>query len=184
MGLNDFDRNYGATSNSREYWGGNNGFVTVVLNLGADVELGVTKVAQDGSEEAFVADNAAQKNLAKVVQTLATRGVLVTTSVIGDDADASKAGFDKVGGNVLAFAKVGTPAAGAYAVTFVVERADVFTKQENKPGATYALTVEPAADMAATLATAGLFIKKDGSVADAATAVVVKVYDALPPILS
>ena len=32
MGLNSFDRNYGMSANSREFWGGNNGFVTVVLS--------------------------------------------------------------------------------------------------------------------------------------------------------
>lgn len=184
MGLNAFDRNYGATRNSREYWGGNNGFVTVVINLPADVEIGETAVAQDVTDAAQTALSAAEKNLFKIVQTLATRAVLVTTSKLVTNADATASGFDVVGGNVLAFAKVGTPAAGAFAVTFEVERANVFDKQENKPGATYALTIDPTQEVADTLSVDGLFIKKDGTPAAAATGVVVKVYDALPPILA
>ena len=50
MSLNSFDRNYGMSANSREFWGGDNGFVTVVVTLPTDVEIGVSAVAFDGTE--------------------------------------------------------------------------------------------------------------------------------------
>lgn len=183
MSLNSFDRNYGMSANSREYWGGNNGFVTVVVTLPADVEIGTTAVVADGTE---VGDNAAQtalsaaeKNQFIIAQALAQRAVLVTTSALSNDVDTSAAGFGTVGGNVIAFGSAGTLADNSFGITYIIERQDVFNKQVNKPGATYALTVDPASEIAANLAQAGVFQKKDGSAADAA-GIAIKVFAALP----
>lgn len=184
MALQSFDRNYGMSKNSREFWGGDNGFVTVIVKLPADVEISETAVAQDASDAAQTALSAAQRNQFKIAQALAQRAVIVATSGVSLAADPTAAGFETVGGNVLAFGKAGTPAAGSFAITFLIERANVLSKQENKPGATYALTVDPCAELAAILASAGFFQKKDGSDAVAAAGVAVKVYDALPAIIA
>lgn len=184
MGLNSFDRNYGASQNSREYWGGNNGFVTVTVNLPAGVEIGTTAVAQDGTDAAQTALSAAQKNQFLIAQAMGQRAVLVSTSLLASNVNPAAAGYSTVGGNVLAFGSAGTPATGAFAITFVIERADVLTKQVNKPGAVYALSVDPCGDLATILAGAGMFVKSDGTDALAAAGVTVKVYDALPVIMA
>ena len=162
MSLNSFDRNYGMSANSREFWGGDNGFVTVVVTLPADVEIGVSAVAFDGTEAgdnaAQTALSAAEKNQFIIAQALAQRAVLVTTSALSTDVDP----------NVIAFGSAGTLADGSFGITYIVERQDVFTKQEGKPGSTYALVVDPTTEIATTLAQAGVFQKKDGSAADAA----------------
>lgn len=183
MSLNSFDRNYGMSANSREYWGGNNGFVTVVVTLPADVEIGTTSVLPDGTE---VGDNAAQTALSAaernqfiITEALAQRAVLVTTSALSDSIDPTAAGFGTVGGNVIAFGSSGTLAAGSFGITFIIERQDVLSTQVNKPGATYALTVNPTDEISANLAQVGVFQKKDGTQA-AAAAVAIKVFAALP----
>ena len=184
MALESFDRNYGMSKNGREYWGGNNGFVTLIVKLPADVEIGATAVAQDGTDAAQTALSAAQRNQFKIAQALGQRAVMVATSLTSAVADPTASGFETVGGNVLAFGKAGTLASGSFAITYLIERADVLSKQENKPGATYALTVDPCAELSAVLASAGFFQKKDGTVAAASAGVAVKVYNALPAILS
>lgn len=182
MGLNTFDRNYGMSANSREYWGGDNGFVTVVVTLPTDVEIGATTVAQDGTDEAQTALSAALKNQFIIAQALSQRAVLVTTSVLSTTVDPTAAGFNTVGGNVIAFGSAGTLADDSFGITFIVERQDVFTKQVNKPGATYATTVDPTVEIATNLSQAGVFQKKDGTAATAA-AVAIKVFAALPVLL-
>lgn len=182
MGLNSFDRNYGASQNGREYSVGNNGFVTITVNLPADTEIGVTAVAQDGTDAAQTALSAANLNLFKITQALGQRAVLIATSLLRTDVDAAVAGYSTVGGNVLAFGTAGVPAANAFAVTFIVERADVLNKQENKPGSAYALSVDPATDLAVILSNAGIFTKTDGTPAASAVGVTVKVFDAMPVI--
>lgn len=184
MALDTFDRNYGMSKNSREFWGGNNGFVTVIVKLPTDVEIGDTAVTQDGTDAAQTALSAAQRNQFKIAQALGQRAVIVATSVLSNVADPTVNGFETVGGNVLAFGKAGTTASASFAITFLVERADVLTKQTDKPGSTYALTVDPCTDLANTLSKAGFFQKKDGTVAAASVGVAVKVYDALPAILA
>lgn len=184
MALNTFNRNYGMSTNSREFWGGNNGFVTIVVTLPADTEIGVTAVAQDGSDAAQTALSAAQRNQFKLAQALGQRAVVVAVSAPSSAANPTAAGFETVGGNVLAFGKAGTPATNSFALTYLVERADVLTTQVNKPGATYALTVNPTADLAANIGAAGFFETKAGVASVAAAGVAVKVYDALPAILA
>ncbi|EBS4516368.1 hypothetical protein DQT32_02925 [Salmonella enterica subsp. enterica serovar Braenderup] len=182
MSLNSFDRNYGMSANSREFWGGDNGFVTVVVTLPTDVEIGETAVAQDGTDAAQTALSAAEKNQFIIAQALAQRAVLVTTSALSNTVDPTASGFGTVGGNVIAYGSAGTLAANSFGITFIVERQDVFTKQVNKPGATYALTVDPTVEIATNLAQAGVFQKKDGTPA-AAAAVAIKVFAALPVLL-
>lgn len=187
MSLNSFDRNYGMSEHSREYWGGDNGFVTVVVSLPADVEIGTTAVVADGTD---VGDNAAQTaltaaehNLFMITQVLGERVVMVTTSGLSNSVDPTVAGFNTVSGNVIAFGSAGTLAADSFGVTFIIERQDALNTQLNKPGSTYALTVNPTADMTATLSQAGVFRKKDGSAAAAAPGVAIKVFAALPVLL-
>ena len=186
MSLNSFDRNYGMSANSREFWGGDNGFVTVVITLPTDVEIGVSAVAFDGTEAgdnaAQTAKSAAEKNQFILAQALAQRAVLVTTSALSNDVDPTASGFETVGGNVIAFGKAGTLADNSFGITYIVERQDVFTKQVNKPGSTYALTVDPTVEIATNLAQAGVFQKKDGTPA-AAAGVAIKVFKALPVLL-
>lgn len=184
MGLNTFDRNYGMSANSREFWGGDNGFATVVVSLPADVEIGETSVVPDGTE---IGDNAAQTALSAanynqfmLTQLLAQRAVLVTTSVLAKgDVDATVADFGKVEGNVIAYGSAGTLTATSFGVTFIVERQDVFTKQDVRPGSNYPVPVDPCAEFCADLGQAGVFRKKDGSDAGAIP-VAIKVFAALP----
>lgn len=183
MSLNSFDRNYGMSANSREFWGGNNGFVTVVVTLPTDVEIGTTAVVSDGTETGDnalqTALSAAQKNQFILAQALAQRAVLVTTSALSNTINPTAAGFGTVGGNVIAYGSAGTLAANSFGITFIVERQDVFTKQVNKPGSTYALTVDPTVEIATNLSQAGVFQKKDGTAALAA-GVAIKVFASLP----
>lgn len=184
MGLNTFDRNYGMSANSREYWGGNNGFVTVVVSLPADVEIGETSVQPDGTE---IGDNAAQtalsaaeRNQFQIAQLLGQRAVLVTTSVLSvDKVDPTVADFGKVEGNVIAYGSEGALTAASFGITFIIERQDVFTAQAHRPGSVYAVPVDPAAELCADLGQAGVFQKKDGSKAGAIP-VAIKVFAALP----
>lgn len=184
MGLNTFDRNYGMSANSREYWGGNNGFVTVVVSLPADVEIGETAVLPDGTE---IGDNAAQTALSAaeynqfmIAQLLAQRSVEVATSMLAKGTvDPTAAGFDTIAGNVIAFGKSGTLAANSFGITFMIERQDVLTAQPVRPGSNYPVPVEPCAEISADLGQAGVFRKKDGSAAGALP-VAIKVFASLP----
>lgn len=184
MGLNSFDRNYGASQYGREYSVGNNGFVTITVNLPANTEIGVTAVAQDGTDAAQTALSAAQYNQFKIAQALGQRAVLIATSLLKSDANPAAAGYSTVGGNVLAFGTAGVPAASAFAITYIIERADVLNKQDNKPGTPYALSVDPATDLAKILSNPGMFTQINGSDAASAVGVTVKVYDAMPVIMA
>lgn len=184
MGLNTFDRNYGMSANSREYWGGNNGFVTVVVSLPADVEIGETTVVPDGTE---LGDNAAQTALSAaeynqfmVAQLLAQRSVEVATSMLAKGTvNPTVAGFGTIAGNVIAYGSAGTLTAASFGITFMIERQDVFAAQPVRPGSNYPVPVNPCAEISATLGQAGVFRKKDGSAA-AALPVAIKVFASLP----
>lgn len=187
MGLNTFNRNYGMSAHSREFWGGNNGFVTVVLSLPADVEVGDTTVLPDGTE---VGDNAAQTaltaanyNQMMVTQLLGQRAVLVTTSELAKgDVDATVGGFGDVGGNVIAFGSQGTLTATSFGITFIIERQDVFDTQAVRPGSNYPVPVNPTAEFCADIGQAAVFRKKDGTEAPAVP-VAIKVFAALPVLI-
>lgn len=187
MGLNSFDRNYGMSAHSREFWGGNNGFVTVVLSLPADVEVGDTAVLPDGTE---IGDNAAQTALTAanynqfmLTQLLAQRAVLVTTSELAKGTvDPTVVDFGKIGGNVIAYGSNGVLAADAFGITFIIERQDVFDAQPVRPGSNYPVPVDPCADFCADLGQAAVFRKKDGSDA-AAVPVAIKVFASLPVLI-
>lgn len=196
MSLNTFNRNYGMSANSREYWGGDNGFVTIVINLPANVEVGTTKVTSDGSDvqnEALqTAITNAQYNQFMLTQLLQQRAVLVTTSVLALDTDVViPSGFKTVGGNVIAFGTSGadvTGGAGSVALTFICERQDVFAKQDVRPGAAYSVPVDPTVELAKIIAQANFFRTKtfvDNTTngvgdAGASAAVAIKVRAALP----
>lgn len=182
--LNSFDRNYGSVLNSREFWGGNNGFVTVIVKAPADTEFGATSVAQDGTDAAQTALTAAERNLFRIIEKVANRAVIVATSVLSNAADPTVANFEDVGGNVLAFGKGGVPAADSFAVTFLIERADVLNAQPVRPGSNYPVPVDPCKEIADELMVAGIFAKKDGTPSVAPAGVAIKVYDALPPVLA
>lgn len=187
MSLNSFDRNYGMSANSREYWGGNNGFVTVVVSLPADVEIGETAVVPDGTE---LGDNAAQTALTAaeynqfmIAQILAQRSVEVATSMLAKGTvDPTASGFETIGGNVIAFGKAGTLTANSFGITYMIERQDVFDAQAVRPGSNYPVPVNPCAELSATLGQAGAFRKKDGSAAGALP-VAIKVFASLPVLL-
>lgn len=184
MGLNTFDRNYGMSANSREYWGGNNGFVTVVVSLPADVEIGETAVVADGTE---IGDNAAQTALSAaeynqfmIAQLLAQRSVEVATSMLAKGTvDATVAGFGTIGGNVIAYGSAGTLTATSFGITYMIERQDVFDAQAVRPGSNYPVPVDPCAEISANLGQAGVFRKQDGSAAGALP-VAIKVFASLP----
>ena len=55
MSLNSIDRNYGKVVNPREFCGGDNGWVTVVVKLPAGVEVGTTAVVGASVAAAVVA---------------------------------------------------------------------------------------------------------------------------------
>lgn len=192
-------RNFGAMTTAREFWGGNNGFVTIALNLAATQSLpvGADYLAAKAAHEAGTATEAqlvrmvnAERNLFNLAQALGQRAVVVAVSEVEDSVtDASIA--LTVGGNVLAASSAGTPADNAYAVTFLIERADVLTAQTGKPGATYAVDVNPCQEVADNLAGAVVFshnntqYEPNGAVASGtapttAAGVKVKVWDALP----
>lgn len=168
-----FNRNYGAMVTAKEFWGGNNGFVTVGVQMpSADYELGVgaayevlaKKVrAGTATDAELVQVSNAERNLFRVAQAISQRAVLVAISggeiltfpdpaaafpfIMLDDVSIT------VGGNVLAGGKGGVtytvPDVGApvYFITFMIERADALNKQENKPGATYNRTIDPCAEL-------------------------------------
>lgn len=187
MSLNSFDRNYGMSANSREYWGGNNGFVTVVVSLPADVEIGETAVLPDGTE---LGDNAAQTALSAaeynqfmIAQILAQRSVEVATSMLAKGTvDPTASGFETIAGNVIAFGKAGTLTANSFGITYMIERQDVFDAQAVRPGSNYPVPVNPCAELSATLGQAGAFRKKDGTSAGALP-VAIKVFASLPVLL-
>ena len=175
MALNSLDRNYGYVVNPREFWGGNNGWVTVVVKLPASVELGVTAASTADADAYATAEQAANKNLFRIMKAIGQRATIVATSTINTAADPTVAGWGTVGGNVLAVGTAGTLATGSVAITFLVERANVFSAFGQKAGASVAITVDPAAEIAASLAKAGFFITSTGADAAAATGVAVKV---------
>ena len=185
MSLNSLDRNYGNVVNPREFWGGNNGWVTVAIKLPADVEVGTSAVAAAASdaEVKATAEQAANKNLFRIMNAISQRATIVATSSTVDTANPAAAGWTTVGGNVIAVGSAGTPADGSFAITFLVERAAVFNNYGQKAGASVAITVDPAAEVAASLAKAGLFLTSAGAEADAAAGVVVKVLDSFAPIV-
>ena len=185
MSLNSLDRNYGNVVNPREFWGGNNGWVTVAIKLPADVEVGTSAVAAAATdaEVKATAEQAANKNLFRIMNAISQRAVIVATSVTTDAANPAAVGWTTVGGNVAAVGTAGVPADGSFAITFLVERAGVFTNYGQKAGASVAITVDPAAEVAASLAKAGLFLTSTGTAATAATGVVVKVLDSFAPIV-
>lgn len=183
MSMDAFNRNYGSTKSAYEYFMGNNGFVTVVIKLPADVEIGVTSVPQDDTDAAATALTAALMNQTKIHRLLQQRAVMMATSQLSAIVDPTVAGFEDVTGNCIAFGKAGTLSAGSFGITYMFERQDVFTKQVEKPGATYNLTIDPTSSIAAELSVEGYFDKKDGTPAAAASGVAVKVFAALPVIL-
>ena len=214
----ELNRNYGAMVTAREFWGGNNGFLTVGVQMpdantelpaGAAYDALLAKVKGGTATEAEVIQvSNAQRNLFRIAQAIGQRAVVVAVSggsvaVDTDTVDANAV----TGANILAVAKTGatTVVASAtkplYYITFIIERADVYTAQAAKPGATYAVSVDPAAELAANIGSAGFFENKtftqapDGTIqssytADGATvtsgartkanAAYVKVFDALP----
>lgn len=148
MPLNSFDRNYGASKNSREFWGGNNSFVTVALHVDIasdDQKLYFPGMSDyDTAKAALVAGTGtdadqtlvsnAERNFFKMTELLAQRGVIVVSSIPSeiaatDDVDA----LIPVGSNILASVtsgttdSVATATAPIFHITFMVERADVFT---------------------------------------------------------
>lgn len=176
MSLNSIDRNYGKVVNPREFWGGDNGWVTVVVKLPAGVEVGTTAVVDDGSDAYAEAEQAANKNLFRIMNAISQRAVIVATSATVAAADPTVAGWETVGGNVLAVAKAGTLATGSFAITFLVERAAVFTSYGQKSGASVAISVNPAQEVVTTMAQAGYFLKPDGTAAAATAGAAVKVF--------
>lgn len=211
----ELHRNYGAMTTAREFWGGNNGFITVALQMddataelpiGADYEAAKTAhEAGTATEAQLVRMSNAERNLFRLAQAVGQRAVVVavssletlivtTDATLGADVDAWEAN-SAVTGNVLAFGSAGTTdtdfAAGkpVFVVTFLIERADVFTTQGARPGATYNDSVDPTQELADNLAavqygsTTAEFDPAGGTVAGAlvaAEAVGVKVFDALP----
>ena len=169
-----FNRNYGAMVTAKEFWGGNNGFVTVgvqmpsadyELSVGAAYEVLAKKVrAGTATDAELVQVSNAERNLFRVAQAISQRAVLVAisggevlTAAAGPAAAFPLTKLDDVsttvGGNVLAGGKGGVtstaPGVGApvYFITFMIERADALNKQENKPGATYNRTIDPCAEL-------------------------------------
>ena len=151
MALNSFDRNYGASLTSREYWGGNNGFITVALTVDAAKELvfpgmAVYEAADPATEAGATLRQNAQRNFFKITEMLATRGVMVVTSVPAEYTTTTEfatlealktAGEAKA--TFLQSAEAGTTsiaptAAPIYHITFMVERANVFTSDTTKYG--------------------------------------------------
>lgn len=215
----EFHRNFGAMTTAREFWGGNNGFLTVAVQFdGAECPMpaGTDYEAAKAAHEAGTATAAqvllmanAERNLFRVAQACGQRAVIVAVS--GVELITETAGLANIDAIVesgsLAYGKVGASSVAPsatnpiYAVTFIIERADVLTKQDAKPGATYAVSVDPADELvnilfqggaadssavnaASIFGTTDLDINPIGSAIaggfEKPTAVVVKVYDALP----
>lgn len=183
MTLSAFDANYGNINFPREFWGGDNGWVTVVLDLPAGVELGTTTSTATDPNVLATAQQAAAKNLWRVTNAIGSRGTIVAYSTIATAVDPTVAGFGLVDGTqVIAYGTAGTLAAGAVAITFMVERATVFNSYGNKPGSSVSIAVTPATDIANSLVKAGLFLTPAG-VAATAAGVAVKVRQNFPAIL-
>lgn len=178
------DMNYGAITKAREFWGGNNGFVTFGIALPSGVDLpGTTayntaKAAVQASALAAGAQGAAlttlqanqlivsnaERNLFKLAQLLGQRAVVVAvTDTLLDTTGKLDDIVTTVSGNTIAFAKAGTTSGAATGttpnvyVTFMIERGAVLTKQTNKPGSTYALTVDPTTDIVTELTSTNFF---------------------------
>ena len=119
-----------------------------------------------------------------IAQALGQRAVLVTTSELAKGTvDPTGADFGTITGNVIAFGSAGTLADDSFGITFIIERQDVFNAQSDRVGAAYSVPVTPCADISANLQQAGVFRKKDGTDAEAATAVAIKVFAALPVLI-
>lgn len=180
-------RNFGAMTTAREFWGGNNGFVTIALTLPADVSLPVgtdyeaAKKKIDGGISEARTDSAtykadirlvmnAERNLFNLAQALGQRAVVVAVSELEEiadvgDRDSSVFGdLDAPATGVLARGESGiTDNDAMVAVTFLIERADVLTAQLDKPGTNGAsvYSVAPAQDIADMLAGGGVVFSKD-----------------------
>ena len=162
MALNSLNRNYGSSLTSREFWGGNNGLISVAIMPKDDkLVFPGMKAYNDADattkEGALIRDNA-ERNMFRLVELLAQRGVIVTTSipskyngtVAGAGAAANLSALltgvkandtarDK--STIIASSSKGkldtsfSSSREAFHITFMVERADVFNKQDSKPGA-------------------------------------------------
>ena len=132
----------------------------------------------------------AERNLFRIAQAIGQRAVVVAVSGVEDSVADASIGMGAGQSNVLALASAGTPTDGAVAVTFLIERADVYTKQDSKPGSTYAVAVDACQELATMLNIESMFESDihesspiGSTVAGArvqATGVKVKVFDALP----
>lgn len=182
MALNSFDRNYGASLNSREFFQGNAGFFTIVIDMPGTAELGETTVSVADTDAYATAKSAAEYNQFKIAQLIGQRAVITACS----DIRTTGAGVSFTGDNALNFDVTGTSASGETAVTFLIERADVFTAQSGRPGAgnPTAYAVDPLADLATVLKSAGFFKNADGTDAVATTIVTLAVLDTFGPILA
>lgn len=183
--MSAFDRNFGSIATAREFWGGNNGFLTVGIHMPADTHLptGAAYTAAAAKVKAGTATAAeilmvsnAERNLFRVAQAIGQRAVVVAVSAMATveatETLASVFVDDKLtnptyNGNYLAVTRAGTtstaPLAATpnYYITFMIERADVFTRQDSKPGATYNATIDPAAELATNIQSAGFFVSDD-----------------------
>lgn len=173
--MSNFDRNYGAIATAREHFQGNNGYVTVGLNLPSTVAFpGTTayntaKAAVDAAAFASVGDataqaqiaanqlliSTAQRNLFRVAQAIGQRAVVIAVSDVQLDTSSNLDAVSlALNSNVLAGVKAGTTSTtGTVSVpniyfTFLIERADVLTAQAAKPGTnSIVLSVNPAQDI-------------------------------------
>lgn len=196
--MSEYNRNYGAMTTAREFWGGNNGFVTVALNLPTNTHLpvGAAYLAAKAAHEAGKATPAqillmsnCERNLFRIAQAIGQRAVVVAVSGV-EEAITNASIVMADAANILAYASAGTPADDAVAVTFLIERADVYTRQQGKPGSTYAVNVDACQELAAMIGLPAFFESDDqeaspigATVAGSrtqATGVKVKVFDALP----
>lgn len=182
MALNSFDRNYGASLNSREFFHGNAGFFTVVIDMPGTAELGETAVSVAETDAYATAKSAAEYNQFKIAQLIGQRAVITACSSI----DLTTGAVSFSGGNALNFDVNGTSASGDSAVTFLIERADVFNAQSGRPGAgnPTAYAVNPLEEMSAVLTSAGFFKNADGTDAVATVDVTLAVMDAFSPIIA
>lgn len=192
-----FNANYGAIASAREFWGGNNGFVTIAAQLPAGTILPSTAdyntakaavLAGTASDADQVLVSNAERNLFKIAQAVGMRAVVVAVSSFKTlTAAETLDSLAAAASGTTAAAKAGVTATAAsasniVAVTFLIERADVFTANGVKPGSTYAADVKPAEELAANIQTAGFF-ESSVSAATQASGVLVLVFDALTAIL-
>ncbi|AUS03068.1 hypothetical protein NVP2275O_487 [Vibrio phage 2.275.O._10N.286.54.E11] len=183
MALNSFDRNYGASLNAREFFFGNSGWFTIAIDMASiGAELGETASVEPVDSDAYAtAKSAAEYNQFKIAELVGQRAVITATSDIRD-TDAVPT---FTGENVLNTTVAGTPAIGDSAISFLIERADVFTQQEAKPGAVNpgVYAVNPLDEMVAAITTDGFF--RDTTGADVqAVDVQIAILNAFPPILT